>query len=59
MQPLKLFDELEPNEDRRRFLTRCGKLNRAVPPTTTLLTSTSLNYSAIASSADGAGKTAE
>ena len=44
MQPPASSDAPDPIEDRRKFLSGCGRLGRAAPPITTLLTSTSLSY---------------
>ena len=56
MQPPVFSDAPDPIEDRRKFLSACGSLGRAAPPTTTLLTSTSLSYSIFYCSAVAAGK---
>jgi hypothetical protein len=45
----------EADEDRRKFLGTCGKFAVVTPPAMTLLLSTSLHSSAIASSSGGAG----
>jgi hypothetical protein len=42
--------EVDVNEDRRAFLESCGKFAIVTPPAITLLLSTSLHSSAIASS---------
>jgi hypothetical protein len=59
MQPPISSEEFEPIVDRQRFLSRCGNLCRAAPPTTTFLTLTSLNYSVNALLADLAWNTEE
>jgi hypothetical protein len=43
------------NEDRRKFLATCGKFAIVTPPALTLLLSTSLNSTAIASSSGNNG----
>ncbi|WP_244550909.1 MULTISPECIES: hypothetical protein [unclassified Bradyrhizobium] len=46
-----LMTHLDPaSEDRREFLKSCGKFAAVTPPTMTLLLSTSLTSTAIASS---------
>jgi hypothetical protein len=46
-------DHSEANEDRRKFLVRCGKFAAVTPPAITLLLSTSLNSPAVAKSGGG------
>jgi hypothetical protein len=43
-------------EDRRKFLATCGKFAIVTPPALTLLLSTSLNSTAIASSSGNNGR---
>lgn len=43
------------DEDRRRFLKSCGRFAATVPPTMTMLLSTSLTSEAIAKSTGGGG----
>jgi hypothetical protein len=59
MRPPAFSNAPDPIEDRQKFLLGYGSLGRAAPPTTTLLTSTSLSYSIFYSSADAAGKPME
>jgi hypothetical protein len=44
-----------PDDDRRKFLASCGKFAVVTPPAITMLLSTSLNSTAIASSGAGGG----
>jgi hypothetical protein len=44
------------DEDRRKFLSACGKLAIVTPPALTLLLSTSLNSEAVAKSGGSGGR---
>jgi hypothetical protein len=44
------------DEDRRKFLSACGKFAIVTPPALTLLLSTSLNSEAVAKSGGGDGR---
>jgi hypothetical protein len=52
----ELHHSPEANEDRRKFLATCGKFAVVTPPAITMLLSTSLHSSAIATSGGGGAR---